>query len=100
MYKAKQRHLQPLLITTVNDLPEKLRRRLDQSWDGTFYRETFFRIREELFKPMYPETPPGPTFRPTGWSGRTCLKCSLSGATKSCTTKLSANPDQPDGADD
>jgi hypothetical protein len=60
MYKANKRHLQPLLISTVNDLPEKLRRRLDQSWAGTFYRETFCRIREELFQPMYAETPSRP----------------------------------------
>jgi hypothetical protein len=60
MYKANKRHLQPLLISTVNDLPEKMRRRLDQSWAGTFYRETFCRIREDLFKAMYAEIPSRP----------------------------------------
>ena len=60
MYKANKRHLQPLLISTVNDLPEKLRRRLEQSWAGVFYRETFCRIREELFKPLYADIPSRP----------------------------------------
>jgi hypothetical protein len=60
MYKANKRHLQPLLISTVNDLPEKLRRRLDQSWAGVFYRETFCRIKENLFKPMYADIPSRP----------------------------------------
>ena len=31
MYKPNKRHLQPLLISTVNDLPEKHRQRLEQS---------------------------------------------------------------------
>lgn len=60
MYKANKSHLQPLLISTVNDLPEKLRWRLDQSWAGVFYRETFCRIREDLFKPMYADIPSRP----------------------------------------
>jgi hypothetical protein len=60
MYKANKRHLQPLLISTVNDLPEKLRRRLEQSWAGVFYREIFCRIREELFKPLYADIPSRP----------------------------------------
>jgi hypothetical protein len=60
MYKANKSHLQPLLISTVNDLPEKLRWRLDQSWAGVFYRETFCRIQEDLFKPMYADIPSRP----------------------------------------
>ena len=60
MYKANKRHLQPLLISTVNDLPEILRRRLEQSWAGVFYRETFCRMREELFQPLYADIPSRP----------------------------------------
>ena len=30
MYKANKRHLQPLLISNVSDLPEKKRKRLDE----------------------------------------------------------------------
>jgi hypothetical protein len=32
MYKPNKRHLQPLLISNVNDLPEKKRKRLANSW--------------------------------------------------------------------
>ncbi|RPI98881.1 MAG: transposase, partial [Chloroflexi bacterium] len=60
MYKANKRHLQPLLISTVNDLPEKHRKRLEQSWAGTFYRETFCRIPEDLFQGLYASLPSRP----------------------------------------
>ena len=60
MYKANKRHLQPLLISTVNDLPEKHRKRLEQSWAGTFYRETFCRIPEDLFAVLYADIPSRP----------------------------------------
>lgn len=60
MYKANKRHLQPLLISTVSDLPEKHRKRLEQSWAGTFYRETFCRIPEDLFAVLYADLPSRP----------------------------------------
>jgi hypothetical protein len=60
MYKANKRHLQPLLMSTVNDLPEKHRKRLEQSWAGTFYREIFCRIPEELFRVLYADIPSRP----------------------------------------
>ena len=34
MYKANRKHLQPLLISNVNDLPEEQRQRLESSWAG------------------------------------------------------------------
>ena len=34
MYKANKRHQQPLLISNVNDLPEKHQQRLEDSWAG------------------------------------------------------------------
>ena len=57
MYRANKKHLQPLLISNINDLPEKHRRRLEQSWAGVFYRETFCRIPEDLFRVVYAEYP-------------------------------------------
>ena len=60
MYKANKRHLQPLLISNVNDLPEKHRKRLEQSWAGAFYRETFCRIPEDLFQALYADIPSRP----------------------------------------
>jgi hypothetical protein len=60
MYKANKKHLQPLLISTVNDLPEKYRQRLEQSWAGSFYKETFIRIPEDLFEVLYSTLPSRP----------------------------------------
>ncbi len=60
MYKANRKHLQPLLISNVNELPEKQRQRLEQSWAGVFYREFFCRLNEEAFAKMYADTPSRP----------------------------------------
>jgi hypothetical protein len=60
MFRANKRHLQPALISSVNDLAEKRRKRLEQSWAGTFRREFLVRIREEAFAGLYSETPSRP----------------------------------------
>jgi len=60
MYKANKKHLQPALISTVQDLPEKYRQRLDQSWAGEFYREFFCRINESAFACLYVDHPSRP----------------------------------------
>jgi len=60
MFKKNQRHLQPALISNINDLPEKLRKRLEDSWAGVFYREFFCRLREAPFAVLYAEVPSRP----------------------------------------
>ena len=60
MYKANKRHHQPLLISNVNDLPEKHQQRLERSWAGVFYRETFCRLREDAFAVLYDDQPSRP----------------------------------------
>lgn len=60
MYKKNQKHLQPALISSVNQLPEKYRQRLDASWAGTFYRDLFCRINEDALAGMYAECPSRP----------------------------------------
>ena len=60
MYKPNQKHLQPLLISNVKDLPEEQRQRLESSWAGEFYREFFCRIREETFAVLYADVPSRP----------------------------------------
>lgn len=60
MFKANQKHNQPLLISNVNDLPEEQRQRLESSWAGEFYREFFCRIKEEAFAPLYSDVPSRP----------------------------------------
>jgi hypothetical protein len=60
MFKKNYRHLQIPLTSHINDLPEKLRKRLDDSWAGTFYRHVFLLIDEEPFKEMYASCPSRP----------------------------------------
>jgi len=60
MCKPNKRHLQPLLISNVNDLPEKHQRRLEHSWAGVFYREFFCRLKEEPFAVLFADLPSRP----------------------------------------
>ena len=60
MYKANIRHLQPPLLSTVNDFPEKDRLDLEESWAGTFYREFFCRLNEDAFAVLYADCPSRP----------------------------------------
>jgi hypothetical protein len=66
MYKANKRHLQPLLISNINDLPEKKRKRLGNSWAEDFYRHFFSRIDEEAFAVLYVDFPSRPNV-PINW---------------------------------
>lgn len=49
MYRQNERHRQPPLMSNVQDLPEKHRKRLEQSWAAAFYDECLCRIREDRF---------------------------------------------------
>jgi hypothetical protein len=60
MFKKNKRHLQPVLISSVNQLPEELRERLEASWSGVFYREFFSRLDEEPFAMLYADMPSRP----------------------------------------
>ena len=60
MFRSNKRHLQPALISNVNELPEKRRRRLEASWAGTFRREFFSRLKEEAFAVLYADVPSRP----------------------------------------
>src|SRR3989337_1138851 len=46
MFKKNRRHLQIPLTSHVDELPDKLRKRLENSWAGVFYREVFSRLHE------------------------------------------------------
>jgi len=43
MFKENNQHLQPYLISNINDMPEKQKSLLENSWAGTFYKEFFCR---------------------------------------------------------
>jgi hypothetical protein len=60
MFKKNKQHLQPVLICSVNQLPEELRERLEASWSGVFYREFFSRLDEEPFAVLYADMPSRP----------------------------------------
>jgi hypothetical protein len=60
MFRENKQHLQPYLISNVNDLPEKHRKRLENSWAGVFYKEFFNRLKEEPFSVLYADTPSRP----------------------------------------
>jgi hypothetical protein len=53
MFRKNDQHLQMLMFSSIDSLPEKLQKRLEASWAGTFYRECFVRINEEVFAILY-----------------------------------------------
>jgi hypothetical protein len=53
MFRKNTQHQQPALISAASELPEKQRKRLENSWAGTFYKEFFSRIDEEAFAVLY-----------------------------------------------
>jgi len=57
MFRGNDSHLQFGLFDTVEQLPKKVRQRLEASWAGTFYREIFCRIDESQFAVLYADTP-------------------------------------------
>jgi hypothetical protein len=60
MFKKNRRHLQIPLTSHVDELPEKLRKRLENSWAGVFYRDFFCRLDEGPFAVLYAECPSRP----------------------------------------
>lgn len=60
MFKKNRHHVQLALISNVNDLPEKQRKRLETSWASVFYREFFCRLDEEPFCVLYVDIPSRP----------------------------------------
>lgn len=60
MFRSNKRYLQPALISSINELPEKRRQRLEESWAGTFRCEFFSRLKEEAFAVLYSEVPSRP----------------------------------------
>jgi hypothetical protein len=60
MYKKNQRAQQPLLLSDVNDLPQRTLKYLKGSWAETFRREIFLRIPEDRFAVLYDRDPSRP----------------------------------------
>lgn len=60
MFRENEQHLQFGMFDTFQQLPEKVRQRLDASWAGTFYREFFCRVDESPFAVLYSDKPSRP----------------------------------------
>jgi len=60
MFRANDSHLQWGLFDTFQELPEKLRKRLETSWANAFYRQVFCRIDETPFAVLYVDEPSRP----------------------------------------
>jgi len=60
MFKQNHRHLQIPLTSHVDDLPEKLRKRLEKSKAGVCYRDVFCRLKEEPCEVLYANCPSRP----------------------------------------
>ena len=53
MFVANDRHLQMPMFSSLDSLPEKIRKRLESSWAVTFYNQIFVRIDESRFAVLY-----------------------------------------------
>lgn len=60
MYRKNTKHMQIPLTSHVDEMPEKLKKRLENSWAGVFYREFFTRLDEAPFAVMYTDIPSRP----------------------------------------
>ena len=74
MFKKNRRHFQIPLTSNVEELPEKLRKHLDTSWSGVFYREVFCRLDEAPFAVLYADCPSRPNIPVNVLVGLECLK--------------------------
>ena len=74
MFRKNKAHLQPPLFSEVQSLPNKVRRRLEESWAGVFYQECFRRINEENFAVLYTDKASRPNVPVNILVGLECLK--------------------------
>jgi hypothetical protein len=66
--RKNNRHLQSVLISNINDLPENHHERQESSWARVFYREIFRRLDESSFGVLYTDIPSRPTYLSMYWS--------------------------------
>ena len=55
MFRKNEQHRQPALWSGLNELPEKLKVRLENSWAGVFYELVFAKIDEGVCEGLYSE---------------------------------------------
>jgi hypothetical protein len=74
MFVANDRHLQMPMFSSIDSLPEKIRKRLEASWAVTFYDQVFVRIDEDRFAVLYSNEPSRPNTPVNVLSGLEILK--------------------------
>ena len=74
MFVPNDQHLQMPMFSSIDSLPEKLQKRLEESWAGSFYREVFVRIGEEPFAVLYSDEPSRPNIAVNVTGGLEMLK--------------------------
>jgi hypothetical protein len=60
MFRRNDQHLQRPMFSSIDSLPDRPRKRLDDSWAGTYYHQVFVRIDEEPFSVLYADDPSRP----------------------------------------
>ena len=60
MFRKNDQHLQMPMFSSIDTLPDKQRKRLDDSWAGTYYHQVFVRIDEDPFAMLYADDPSRP----------------------------------------
>ena len=53
MFRENKQHLQQRMLSTIDGLPDKQAKRLQESWAGVFYRDYFARLDETPFAALY-----------------------------------------------
>jgi hypothetical protein len=60
MFRKNDQHLQMPMFSSIDSLPDKQQKRLDDSWAGTYYHHVFVRIDEAPFAVLYADDPSRP----------------------------------------
>jgi hypothetical protein len=74
MFVPNDQHLQMAMFSSINSLPEKLLKRLEESWAGVFYRQVFVRIEERRFAMLYSDEASRPNIPVNVLAGLEILK--------------------------
>jgi len=74
MFVPNSQHFQVKMFGSINSLPKKLQKRLEESWAGDFYREYFVRMDEKSFAVLYSDEPSRPNIPVNVLAGLETLK--------------------------
>ena len=55
MFRKNENHQQQRMFTVVDQLPKEAKKRLENSWAHSFYKDFFSRLDEKVFSVLYSE---------------------------------------------